>query len=114
MKEKKLKLLIYGINYRPELIGIGKYTSEMCEWLTEQGHQVEVITAMPYYPEWKTYKEYKGKLWFTEVINGVTVHRCPIYVPSVVNGKSRILNDLSFFLSSSFSGSENYFGDMML
>ncbi|GEM_PF-5576892 len=32
----KMKILIYGVNYAPELTGIGKYTGEMAEWLAEQ------------------------------------------------------------------------------
>jgi colanic acid biosynthesis glycosyl transferase WcaI len=97
-----MKLLIYGINYYPELIGIGKYTAEMSEWFAARGHQVEVITAMPYYPEWETHKDYKKKIWFTEIIKGVRVHRCPIYVPKNVTGKTRILHDFSFLFSSAF------------
>jgi len=31
-----MKILIYGVNYAPELTGIGKYTREMSEWLAEQ------------------------------------------------------------------------------
>ncbi len=48
-----MKILVYGINYSPELTGIGKYTGEMVEWLARNGHEVRVITAPPYYPEWK-------------------------------------------------------------
>ena len=58
-----MKILIYGINYTPELTGIGKYTGEMGAWLASQGHQVDVITAPPYYPEWNVHTSYKGKLW---------------------------------------------------
>jgi colanic acid biosynthesis glycosyl transferase WcaI len=94
-----MKILIYGINYSPELTGIGKYTGEMAEWLVTQGHEVEVITALPYYPLWEVQKQYKGKLWFTETINGVKVHRCPLYVPTKVNAKRRMLHDYSFVLS---------------
>lgn len=28
-----MKILVYGINYLLELIGIGKYIGEMVEWL---------------------------------------------------------------------------------
>ena len=45
-----MKILVYGINYSPELTGIGKYTGEMVEWMASQGHDVRVITAPPYYP----------------------------------------------------------------
>ena len=46
-----MKILVYGINYSPELTGIGKYTGEMVEWLAAQGHEVRVINAPPYYPQ---------------------------------------------------------------
>lgn len=31
-----MKILVYGINYSPELTGIGKYTGEMVEWMASQ------------------------------------------------------------------------------
>ncbi len=31
-----MKILVYGINYSPELTGIGKYTGEMVEWLAAE------------------------------------------------------------------------------
>jgi colanic acid biosynthesis glycosyl transferase WcaI len=46
-----MNILIYGINYTPELTGIGKYTGEMGAWLAKKSHNVDVIAAMPYYPE---------------------------------------------------------------
>ena len=45
-----MKILLYGLNYAPELTGIGKYSGEMCEWLAAKGHDVRVICAPPYYP----------------------------------------------------------------
>ncbi|MCG2596840.1 MAG: hypothetical protein KBO59_04845, partial [Achromobacter sp.] len=45
-----MKILLYSINYAPELTGIGKYNAEMAEWLAARGHQVSVVTAPPYYP----------------------------------------------------------------
>ncbi len=32
-----MKILVYGINYSPELTGIGKYTGEMVEWMARPG-----------------------------------------------------------------------------
>ena len=34
------KILLYGINFSPELTGIGKYTGEMAAWLAERVPQV--------------------------------------------------------------------------
>ncbi|MDF9799722.1 colanic acid biosynthesis glycosyl transferase WcaI [Catalinimonas alkaloidigena] len=98
-----MRILVYGINYYPELTGIGKYTTEMCEWLTRQGHQIEVISALPYYPEWDVHEDYKGKGWHSEVINGVRVHRGPFYVPKNVSGYTRLLHEFSFLASSAWS-----------
>ncbi len=93
-------ILIYSINYAPELTGTGKYTGELCEWFAERGHRVDVITALPFYPQWKIYDEYKGKKWYKEIIKGVNVYRAPLYVPENVTGKTRILHELSFSFSS--------------
>ena len=44
-----MKILIYGINFYPELTGIGKYTGEMASWFAKKGHEINVVTAPPYY-----------------------------------------------------------------
>ena len=54
-----MKIIIYSINYFPELIGIGKYNGEMAEWLADNGHEVCVVTAPPYYPDWEVKDGYR-------------------------------------------------------
>lgn len=61
-----MKILVYGINYSPELTGIGKYTGEMVEWLAAQGHEVRVITAPPYYPQWQVGENYSARRYKRE------------------------------------------------
>ena len=97
-----MRILVYGINYSPELTGIGKYTGEMASWLAKQDHAVTVVTAMPYYPEWQIHPAYKGKFWHKEFLNEVRVYRCPLYVPDNINSGKRIIHELSFLLSASF------------
>ena len=75
-----MKILVYGINYSPELTGIGKYTGEMVEWMARQGHEVRVITAPPYYPEWQVGVNYSSWRYRREE-GEATVWRCPLYVP---------------------------------
>src|SRR5690606_16979965 len=95
-----MRILIHGINYTPELTGIGKYTGEMAEWLAQQGHDVHVLTALPYYPEWSVHESYRGKKWHTETLNKVNVHRAPLYVPKDVSSAKRIIHEFSFLLST--------------
>lgn len=94
-----MNILTYGINFYPELTGIGKYTGEMCFELAKK-HQVTMITTSPYYPHWKVQKGYKNNWWKKETINEVEVIRCPFYVPKEVTSRNRILHEFSFLLSS--------------
>ncbi len=96
-----MKILVYGINYSPELTGIGKYTGEMVEWMASQGHDVRVITAPPYYPEWKVGERYSGWRYRREE-GAATVWRCPLYVPKQPSTLKRLLHLGSFALSSFF------------
>lgn len=95
-----MKILIHGINYYPELTGIGKFTGEMAEWLSNRGHKVRVVTAPPYYPEWQIGKGYSAFRYRKEHLNGVEVFRCPLWIPGNVTGINRIIHLLSFALSS--------------
>ena len=95
-----MKILIYGINFSPELTGIGKYTGEMSAFLAANHHEVRVVTAPPYYPEWKIHNKYSGLRYTSEVVDGAKVYRVPIYVPKKLSFISRVLHLMSFSLSS--------------
>jgi colanic acid biosynthesis glycosyl transferase WcaI len=96
-----LRILIYGLNYAPELTGIGKYTGEMAAWLAERGHEVRVVTAPPYYPAWRIRDDYRGTWYRTERAPGrPVVYRTPLYVPARPTGIKRIVHLISFMLGS--------------
>lgn len=97
-----MKIQIHSGNFFPEKTGIGKYTGEMAAWLAKRGHEVEVITGYPYYPEWKLSADYDRTRYLKEQWNGVTIHRVPHYIPrdGRVTSLRRILVDLSLFLAS--------------
>lgn len=95
-KTEARKILIYGINFWPEPVGIGKYTGELAFWLAEQGYNVRVITAPPYFPEWKV----EGNHYHHETIRGVRIIRCPLWVPKRPSGLTRLVHLASFALSS--------------
>jgi len=95
-----MKILIYGINYAPELTGIGKYSAEMAEWLAARGHEVGVVTAPPYYPQWEVHAGYRADRYRKETRRGVTVRRAPLWVPGKPGGLKRLIHLASFALSS--------------
>jgi colanic acid biosynthesis glycosyl transferase WcaI len=95
-----LKILIYGINFAPELTGIGKYTGEMVMWLAAAGHDVRVVTAPPYYPDWRVSPDYNGPQHMHKLWQGVRVWRAPLWVPSKPSGLKRIMHLASFAVCS--------------
>lgn len=95
-----MRLLVYSMNYAPEIIGTGKYSGEMSEWLAGSGVDVRVIAAPPYYPEWRIQSAYRSWSYKKESIRGVSVWRCPVWVPGKPTGLKRILCLTSFAISS--------------
>lgn len=94
--------MVLGINFSPELTGIGKYTGEMVDWLSEQGYECAMVTSFPYYPNWKVQAPYSGKWFKTEKFkdNKMVIYRCPFYVPANPSGLKRIIHEASFFASA--------------
>lgn len=99
-KVRRMKVLVYGINYSPELTGIGKYSGDMAEWLAAAGHDVRVVTAPPYYPDWAVWPGYSASRYTRERLKGVSVFRTPVWVPRKANGLRRLLHLASFALAS--------------
>lgn len=97
--QKPYRIAILGLNYAPEPIGIGPYTTGLAEWLASQGHDVSVVAGRPYYPKWAPFEGYPTG-WNTEEQNGVRVTRCPHYIPKKPSGSRRILHHASFALGS--------------
>jgi len=115
-----LKILLHGLNFAPEEIGIGKYSGEMVHDLLRRGCDVTVVTTPPYYPQWKIADGFRKWGWWSDateprlklrkddlgnraerrVIRGrLKVIRCPLWVPGQVSGLKRIVHLASFGLS---------------
>lgn len=109
-----MRILIYSLNFSPDLTGIGKYTGEMATWLCAQGHDIRVVTAPPYYPHWRVGEGYTGRRYQHEIYSlpNVTnlrpkqlkgcihIWRCPLWVPGYPSGFRRLVHLASFALSS--------------
>lgn len=100
-----MKILIHGLNFAPELVGVGKYSAEMATWLSEHGHTVRVVTAPPYYPAWQVADGYSAARYQREVLQvpggaAVRLWRCPLWVPRRPGGLKRVVHLSSFAASS--------------
>ena len=72
---------------------------DICEALVSLGHEVQVVTGVPNYPEGKIYRGYGWRKKRDEVINGVKVHRC-FTIGRRHNTLFRVLNYYSYAFSS--------------
>ncbi len=92
-----MRITIISLNYYPEDTAIGLYSTQMAEFLVQNGWDVTVITGFPYYPEWKISEAYKNKnKYLEEQINGVRILRFKQFVPSDPTFLKRIIHILDF------------------
>lgn len=94
-----MRILILGINFSPELTGCGKYTGELADWLVERGHDVRVVTAPPYYPEWRISTGFENSYQVKQT-DRLTVYRSPLYVPKRLSAVRRVAHLFSFVVTS--------------
>ena len=95
-----LRVLIIGINYRPELTAVGPYTAGLAEHLAARGDRVTVITGLPHYPDWRIARGTPRTLVREETIHGVTVIRGAHYVPATQSALRRALYEATFGLTA--------------
>lgn len=98
-----MKILVLGLNYAPERIGIAVYTSGMAEALVGAGHEVAVVAGYPYYPAWRVFDTARVPWARQDVENGVSVMRVWHYVPADPGGMRRLLHHASFALTALFA-----------
>lgn len=72
--------------------------------LQERGHQVQVLTGFPNYPNGKVYDGYRIKGFQRHMMDGVEVCRVPLYPSHDGSAVKRALNYISFAASSCLFG----------
>lgn len=109
-----MRILIYSYNYYPEPIGIAPLMTELAEGMVKRGHEVRVLTAMPWYPEGEIHPLYKGKFFLTEKIRGVTVQRSYIWTSRERTLRNRIGFEFSFMFFSLIQALKGWRPDVIL
>jgi len=99
------KILIVGINYRPETTGIAPYTSDMAEHLAANGHRVTVITGFAHYPAWR-HEPGERRMRAVESRGGVRILRRRHYVPRSQSAARRAAYEATFLVHGALSRPE--------
>lgn len=97
MSGRRLRVVILGINFAPESTGIGPYTTGLATGLAARGHDVEVLTGYPHYPQWRVSDGYHG-FRTHEVHDRVRVRRFRHPVPRRHSAVERAAMELVFGL----------------
>ncbi len=93
------RVIVYCMNYAPELAGVGRYTGEIADYLASTGNDVTVITTPPHYPGWNVKDGFSNR-YSSRNENGIAVIRCPLILRRKMGGIWRLLAPLSFAVSS--------------
>jgi colanic acid biosynthesis glycosyl transferase WcaI len=98
-----MKIGIVSQWFEPEP-GPAALPAQLAKELQRRGHEVRVVTAFPNYPFGDVYEGYRQRLHFQEDMDGVQVNRVPIYASHDDSSLRRMINYLSFGLSSAWLG----------
>ena len=91
----EIRALIITSNFWPERTGIGQVNTEFARFLTRKGIVVDVVAAHPYYPEWRVYNGYRGRLSVTEQLDAIRIRRSWHYAAPNPGAGSRMLHELT-------------------
>ncbi len=90
-----MRVLVLSQYFLPEIGAAQVRLGAMVTQLVRLGCEVEVVTALPNYPDGVIHSDYRGRFYVRDSWNGVTVHRVWLY-PSMGASAARMLNYLSF------------------
>ena len=94
-----MKILIVTEHYWPEVGAASSRLANMAEGFKREGHEVDVLTTLPNYPEGHIFAGYKRRLWKRERHNGITLFRYWIYATLSHRPLDRVLNMFTFAFS---------------
>lgn len=99
-----MKILFLTDNFYPETNAPAKRTFEHCKEWNKQGHSITIITGVPNFPKGKVFHGYKNKIYQSENINNLKVKRVWTFISTNEGFFLRILDYISFMISSLFCG----------
>lgn len=94
-----MRFLLLTQYFPPEIGAAQVRLASVTRELLRLGHQVEIVTAVPNYPEGKIFPSYQGHFYLRESWEGIPLHRVWIYAATGAGGK-RLLNYFSFMLTA--------------
>jgi len=107
MKQKRHPggcILYVSQYFPPEVNAPANRVFEMARFWVAQNRQVKVLTGFPNHPNGVLPKDYRGKYYAQELVEGIEVHRSWIYAVPNKGFARRTISFLSFMISAIFCG----------
>jgi glycosyltransferase involved in cell wall biosynthesis len=99
---RPIRVLFLSISFDPEPGAIRGLP--LARWLRDRGYEVEVLTAIPWYPLGRFYPGYRFRWAQREEMDGIRVLRVPLFPSHDSSGAKRIATYASFALSAAVLG----------
>ena len=93
-----MRLLVISPHFEPDTAPTGIIVTSLVEQWLEQGHQIEVVTSLPWYEKHEVENQWKGRLFRKEEKESLTVTRLHPFPQD----KNKLLRRLVGFLAFSF------------
>lgn len=90
-----MRIALLSSNFWPEPTGTSQPTTDLALYLAEHGQTVCVATAMPYYPQWRIWPDYRGRLWKRDAVKDVTIFRSWHFVRPRPSTVTRLLHEIT-------------------
>lgn len=95
-----MRILFLTDNFPPEVNAPASRTFEHCREWVKAGHQVEVVTCAPNFPQGRVFEGYRNRLFQRETIEGIEVVRVWTYVTANEGFVKRTLDYMSFMAAA--------------
>jgi glycosyltransferase involved in cell wall biosynthesis len=82
-------------------MGIGLYTKDLADNLTQEGHSVSVLTMVPYYPWWETPRNLESYLSRFSVEDGIEITRVQVKIPNQPGTVKRLIFEFRMWMAMS-------------
>jgi glycosyltransferase involved in cell wall biosynthesis len=99
-----MHILFLTDNFPPEGNAPATRTYEHAKEWVKLGHKVTIITGAPNFPEGKVFEGYKNNWYSKSELNGIEVRRVKTYITANEGFAKRILDFMSFMVTSFIAG----------
>ncbi|MGC5257565.1 glycosyltransferase [Gordonia sp. DT218] len=98
-----MRILLIGLNFDPEPIGVAPYTAGLFDHLSTAGHEVVAVVGVPHYPAWVRDPAYRRHRTMIERRGSGLVRRKSHYVPRHPALMGRLAMEATFAFRVAFS-----------